>query len=566
MFDIKNTVAESLEGLAGELNKEQIYEMLEYPSNDAMGDVALPCFKLSKILHKSPAAIASDIAAKFENNGSIDKVEAVSGYLNFFLDKNSFTGDVIKIVLNENEKYGSSDIGRGENIVIDFSAPNIAKPFHVGHLRSTVIGNSLYKIFNFMGYKSIGINHLGDWGTQFGKLICAYKKWGNKEKVEDGQINELMKLYVKFHTEAETDPSLDDEARAWFTKMENGDKEALSLWEWFKEISLKEFQKVYEILEVSFDSYAGESFYNDMMKNTVSELDEKGLLEESEDAQIVNLDLYGYPPCLILKKDGSSLYATRDLTAAIYRKKKYNFKKCIYVTGAAQYLHFNQWFKVIEIMGYEWASDLIHVPFGLVSIQGEKLSSRKGKVILLEDILSEAIKKTTEIIEQKNPDMENKEEVAKQIGVGAVIFGDLSNNRIKDISFSWDELLNFDGETGPDVQYSHARTCSLLSKANQEVESDFRSDLLDSKEEYKLAKTIYEFPGKVEEAMKELEPSVITRYLVSLAQDFNRFYHEQSILVEDPELKKARLAIVKATEIVLSNGLSLLGIHAPKRV
>ncbi len=566
MFDIKNTVAESLEGLAGELNKEQIYEMLEYPSNDAMGDVALPCFKLSKILHKSPAAIASDIAAKFENNGSIDKVEAVSGYLNFFLDKNSFTGDVIKIVLNENEKYGSSDIGRGENIVIDFSAPNIAKPFHVGHLRSTVIGNSLYKIFNFMGYKSIGINHLGDWGTQFGKLICAYKKWGNKEKVEDGQINELMKLYVKFHTEAETDPSLDDEARAWFTKMENGDKEALSLWEWFKEISLKEFQKVYEILEVSFDSYAGESFYNDMMKNTVSELDEKGLLEESEDAQIVNLDLYGYPPCLILKKDGSSLYATRDLTAAIYRKKKYNFKKCIYVTGAAQYLHFNQWFKVIEIMGYEWASDLIHVPFGLVSIQGEKLSSRKGKVILLEDILSEAIKKTTEIIEQKNPDMENKEEVAKQIGVGAVIFGDLSNNRIKDISFSWDELLNFDGETGPYVQYSHARTCSLLSKANQEVESDFRSDLLDSKEEYKLAKTIYEFPGKVEEAMKELEPSVITRYLVSLAQDFNRFYHEQSILVEDPELKKARLAIVKATEIVLSNGLSLLGIHAPKRV
>ncbi|MFA6308579.1 MAG: arginine--tRNA ligase [Clostridia bacterium] len=566
MFDIKNIVAESLVGHIGDLNKQQIYEMLECPPNYEMGDVALPCFKLSKVMRQSPDNIAKNLAEKLPAITSVDKIEAVSGYLNFFLNKKEFTEKLLNTVLRGGEKFGSANIGNGKSIVIDFSAPNIAKPFHIGHLRSTVIGNSLYKIHRFMGYECIGVNHLGDWGTQFGKLIVAYKKWGDKSKIEKGQIKELMDLYVKFHEEAEKDSELDEEARNWFTRMENGDEEALSLWKWFKEISLNEFQKVYDLLEVTFDSYAGESFYNNMMKATVEELEEKGLLIESENAQIVDLEEYGYPPCIILKKDGSSLYATRDLTAAIYRKKKYNFEKCIYVTGAAQTLHFNQWFKVIELMGYKWSKDLIHVPFGLVSIQGEKLSTRKGKVILLEDILSEAIKKTTEIIEAKNPDLADKEEVARQIGVGAVVFGDLSNNRIKDISFSWEELLNFDGETGPYVQYSHARTCSLLSKANREVDLDFRCELVNSKEEYKLVKTIYDFPGKIADAMNELEPSVITRYLVDLAQDFNRFYHEHSILVDDNELKNARLAIVKATGIVLSNGLSLLGIHAPERV
>ena len=566
MIDIKQKVADILSEKIEGLSTEEIYELLEYPPNPDMGDVALPCFKLSRIFRKSPVQIAEDLMNNIQLPDSIEKAEAVSGYLNFFLNKSIFIREVLETIINKGDKYGSRDIGKGKNSVIDYSSPNIAKPFHIGHLRSTVIGNSLYKIFEFMGYNCIGINYLGDWGTQFGKLIVAYKKWGSKEAVENGQIKELMSLYVKFHKEAEENPALEDEARAWFVKMEKGDEEALSLWRWFKDISLKEFNRVYEILGITFDSYAGESFYEDKMQPVIEELKEKGLLKESEGAQIVDLEEYDMPPCMILKKDGSTLYATRDITAAIYRKKTYDFEKCIYVTGVSQSLHFKQWFKVIELMGYDWADQLIHVPFGTVSLGGEKMATREGKVVLLEDILNKAIEKTRAIIEEKSPHLENKDEIARQMGVGAVVFSDLYSNRIKDVSFSWDEILNFDGETGPYVQYTHARACSVLRKADEEVSLDFDSSILSSKEEYQLAKTLYLFPEKVYTAMEELEPSIITRYLVDLAQDFNRFYHEHSILVEDQALRNARLALVQATKITLANGLRLIGLSAPEQV
>ncbi len=566
MLNIKTVIAEGLNSLIESMDMEQIYNMLEIPPNDDMGDVALPCFKLSRTLKKAPAAIAQELSEKFLKPEYIDKAEALSGYLNFFVNKKAFICSVVEDILAGKDRYGSSSYGDGKTVVIDFSAPNIAKPFHVGHLRSTVIGNSLYKIFSFSGYSCVGVNHLGDWGTQFGKLIVAYKRWGDRERVEQGQIKELMSLYVKFHEEAEHNPQLDDEAREWFLKMEQGDSEALSLWQWFKDISLEEFQRVYDVLGVSFDSYAGESFYNDKMQAVIDELREKELLKESQGAQIVDLEQYGMPPCIILKKDGSTLYATRDITAAIYRKNSYDFEKCIYVTGAAQSLHFQQWFKVMELMGYSWSGNLVHVPFGIVSLGGEKLSTRKGKVVLLEEILSEAIRKTTEVIEAKNPGLKDKEKVARQIGVGAVIFSDLSSNRIKDVSFSWEEVLNFDGETGPYVQYTHARTCSLIKKSGMELIGSFDAGLLVTKEEYRLVKTLYSFPGIVAQAMEELEPSIVTRYLVDLAQHFNRFYHELPVLVEDRELQAARLALVAASGITIANGLRLIGLAAPERV
>lgn len=566
MFDAKLEVSKLLSPYIANMEVQQIYEMLEVPPNSEMGDLALPCFKLSKVMRKSPVQIAQDLAAVIPLGNVIDRIDALSGYLNIFLDKSIFINKILSWVLSAKESYGSSEMGKGKNIVVDFSSPNIAKPFHIGHLRSTAIGNSLYKIFEFSGYNCIGINHLGDWGTQFGKLIVAYKKWGNEDKVKTGLIKELVSLYVKFHEEVEKDPSLDDEARAWFVRLEQGDKEALSLWRWFIDISLEEYQKVYELLDVKFDSYNGEAFYNDKMASIIDELREKKLLEESQGALIVNLDEEGMPPCLILKTDGSTLYATRDITAAIYRKNTYNFEKCIYVTGVSQSLHFQQWFKVIEKMGYDWHKDLHHVPFGTVSIGGEKLATRTGNVILLEDILSEAMKKTLEIIDAKNPDLEDKYEIARQMGVGAVIFSDLSSNRIKDVSFSWEEILNFDGETGPYVQYTHARACSLIRKSKSDVTSEFDSNLISNKEEFQLTKTLAAFPDKVKMALEELEPSILTRYLVDVAQDFNRFYHEHSILVEDAALRNARLALVTATKTTLANGLALIGLHAPEKV
>ncbi len=565
MFDIKNEVAKILYA-ATNLKIDDIYKALEFPPESNMGDVALPCFKLSKIMRKPPAKIAQDLLDELPQNEFIEKAEAVSGYLNIFINRSLFIKQVLGKILDSRERYGSSDIGSGKTVVIDYSAPNIAKPFHIGHLRSTVIGGALYKIHNFMGYNCVGVNHLGDWGTQFGKLIVAYQKWGDKEAVEQNQISELMRLYVKFHEEVENDPSLEDEAREWFTKMERGNEEALKLWRWFSDISLKEFERVYDMLKVTFDSYAGESFYEDKMQPVIEELKEKSLLEESQGAMIVNLDKYDMPPCLILKKDGSTLYATRDITAAIYRKNTYDFEKCIYVTAAAQSLHFKQWFKVVELMGYNWAEKLKHVTFGLVSMQGEKLATRKGNVILLEELLNQAISKTMKIMEDKNPDLPGKDKIAREVGVGAVIFNDLSNNRIKDISFSWEEALNFDGETGPYVQYTHARACSVLAKAEGFNKENINEELLNGEYEYRLIKTLYLFPFKVKLAMDELEPSIVTRYLIDLAQDFNRFYHNNSILVEDSDIRNARLALVQSVKYTLSNGLRLIGLSTPERV
>lgn len=552
---------------AADMEIDEVLGMIEVPANKEMGDYAFPCFKLAKKFRKAPNLIAADICGKLEGSDSFTKIECVAAYINFFTDKSSYAKTVIESVNNAGAKYGESSEGEGKTIVIDYSSPNIAKPFHVGHLRSTVIGSALYNIFEKLGYKCVGINHLGDWGTQFGKLIEAYKLWGSKEAVEEKGISELTRIYVKFHEEAEKDDSLNDRARAWFVKMQDGDEEAISLWKWFYDISIKEFERVYEKLGVKFDYYTGESFYNDKMDAVVEELKAKNLLAESNGAMIVDLEDAKMPPCLILRTDGGTLYATRDITAALYRKKTYDFDKCIYVTAIDQNLHFAQWFKVIEKMGYDWSKDLVHVPFGLVSLEDGKLSTRKGKVVLMEDLLNEAVKKTTGIIDEKNPDLPNKEEVAKQVGIGAVIFDDLYNGRIKDIVFSWDRMLNFDGETGPYVQYTHARACSVLKKAGYDKKAEnIDYSVLTDDAAADVCKTIALFNDKIKEAANRYEPSVIARYLVDVAQSFNKFYHDNIILADDENVKNARLALVDAVRTVIKSGLAILGIDAPEQM
>ena len=571
MKDFKLEVAKLLNNKVNELSVDEIYSMIEVPSNSEMGDYAFPCFKLAKVLRKAPPMIAKEIAFSLEKVNFIDKVENVNAYINFFLNKAIYVKEVLEAVLEEKENYGIEINKDKGNIVIDYSSPNIAKPFHVGHLRSTVIGNSLYQLYSALGYNCIGINHLGDWGTQFGKLIVAYKKYSSQQKVEEEGISELLRIYVLFHDEAKIHPEMDQEARDYFTKMEKGDEEALALWSWFKEVSLKEFERVYKMLGVKFDSYNGEAFYNDKMAAVISELEDKGLIEVDEGAKLVRLEEENMAPCLITKKDGSSLYATRDITAAEYRKKTYDFKKCIYVTAVQQNLHFAQWFKVIEKMGYEWAKDLVHVSFGMVSMEGgEKLSTRNGNVIFLEDILKEAVEKTKKIIEEKNPNLENKDEVASQVGIGAVIFDDMYNNIIKDIQFSWDRVLDFQGETGPYVQYTHARACSLLKKAGLSLDSlpDFNIDEATISDDVVLtvAKELASFKNVIKLAANNYEPSYIARYAVDLAQAFNKFYNECPILVDDEKVKLSRLAVVAATKFTLKNALALLGIMAPEQM
>jgi len=564
-MDFKSVIAEKISPLAG-LSQAEVLEMIEIPPNPEMGDYAFPCFKLAKQMRKSPQMIAADIAEKLERPDFLNQVVPVGGYVNFFIDKAIFAEEVLEAIRREGERYGSSREGEGKTICIDYSSINIAKPFHIGHLSSTAIGNSLYKIYEFLGYKCVGINHLGDWGTQFGKLIVAYKKWGDKQKVEEESINGLLQLYVKFHEEAEKDPSLEDEGRLWFKKIEDGDEEALSIFNWFKEITLKEVQKVYDLLGVHFDSYAGESFYNDKTDRVVEELRQKGLLKESQGAYVVDLEEYNLPPCLILKSDGATLYATRDIAAALYRKGTYNFHKCLYVVAYEQNLHFQQWFKVIELMGYDWAKDLVHVAFGMVSMEDGALSTRKGKVVFLEDVLHRAVEKTLKLIEEKSPDLENKEEVAKKVGIGAVIFNDLSNNRIKDIVFSWDRMLNFDGETGPYVQYTHARSCSVLARAKVDLAGEVDYEHLTDREAQETIRLLDQFPEVVREACHRNEPSLITRHIVDIAQAFNKFYYEHRILDEDPSIQKARLVLVDAVRMVIKTGLGLLGIEAPERM
>ena len=559
--EIAAAIAQSLE-----IDVNEVLGAIEIPPNKDMGDYAYPCFRLAKTLRKAPPLIAAELAEKVQLPSFVKETKVIGAYLNFFTEKSVFAKEIITKVFEEKENYGKSTVGAGKNIVIDYSSPNIAKPFHVGHLRSTVIGNAIYKIHEFLGYNCVGVNHLGDWGTQFGKLITAYKLWGDAEKVEKDGISELMRIYVLFHDEAEKDPSLEDTARSWFVKMQDGDEEALTLWKWFKDISLKEFERVYNTLGVSFDSYAGESFYNDKMAAVVDELKEKELLIESNGAMIVDLEADKMPPCLIIRTDGGTLYATRDITAAIYRKNTYDFEKCIYITAIDQILHFSQWFKVIEKMGYDWNKQLVHVPFGLVSLESGKLSTRKGNVVLMEDLLNEAVKKTAAIIEEKNPDLPNKEEVAKQVGIGAVIFDDLYNGRIKDIVFSWEKMLSFEGETGPYVQYTNARACSVLRKAGDEVTCDIDFSVLTDDVTVEVIKLLASFNEKVQEAADKYEPSVVSRYVVDLAQAFNKFYHDNPILSADEKTRKARLAVVKAVSSVLTSGLALLGVQAPEQM
>ncbi|OCT13460.1 arginine--tRNA ligase [Paenibacillus pectinilyticus] len=571
-MNYKQHIASKIATLLTGFEAQEIAALMEYPSDPEKGDLSLPCFRLSKPLRKSPQLIADELKFALQDE-EIDYSESVAGYLNIFLKKERFAKTLVSEILTTGDRYGSQEIGQGSTVVIDFSSPNIAKPFHVAHLRSTVIGNALYQIHAFLGYKCVGINHLGDWGTQFGRLIVAYQLWGNEEAVTKGAIDELLHLYVKFHEEAEQDPTLEDQARAWFTKMEQGDESALTLWRWFVEISIAEFQKIYKLLGVQFDAFTGESFYNDKMEPIIEELKSKQLLEEDEGAWLVRLDDYGMAPALMLKKDGSSLYHTRDLTAAMYRAETYDFAKAIYVTDYAQNLHFQQWFKVVELMGYEWADKLEHVAFGRVSIEGASLSTRKGNVIKLEDLLQQAIQKTLEIIEARNPDLVDKKQAAEQVGVGAVIFNDLSSNRIKDIDFSWDSALNFEGETGPYVQYTYARTCSVWSKAlatygplNLANEHDLEWTHLASTEAIEVLKQLYLFIERVEQAMLKLEPSVIARYLIDLAQAFNRFYHACYILLEEKQIREARLALVSCVQTTLRNGLKLIGLQAPDEI
>lgn len=546
------------------LSADEIAGLLELPPDSAMGDYAFPCFKLARSLRKAPPMIAGELV-KVINADFLSRVEAVGGYLNFFIDKALYASSVIGEVLDKGEKYGSSDMGAGKTICIDYSSINIAKRFHIGHLSTTALGNALYKIYSFLGYKCVGINHLGDWGTQFGKMIAAYKHWGSREMVEQGGVQALSDLYVKFHAEAEKDPALEDEGRAWFKKIETGDEEAISIWQWFKDLTLKDANRVYDMLGVKFDSYAGEAFYMDKMGPVIEELREKKLLKESDGAYVVDLEEYGMPPCLIIKSDGATLYTTRDLAAAFYRKKTYDFTKCLYVVAYQQSLHFRQLFKVIELMGHEWAKDMEHVEFGMVSYEGQALSTRHGHVIYLEDLLNRSIEKARAIIDEKSPNLEDKDGVARKVGIGAVVFFALSAGRIKDIDFWWDRALNFEGETGPYVQYTYARCCSVLGKAPANLpDADYST--LDDAEAQDIVRLLEQFPKLVKEAAQRNEPSLITRYTVDLAQAYNKFYYEHRILDCEPATSAARIAITKAVRNVIGTGLTLIGVEPTEKM
>ena len=546
------------------LSADEIAGLLELPPDSAMGDYAFPCFKLARSLRKAPPMIAGELV-KVINADFLSRVEAVGGYLNFFIDKALYASSVIGEVLDKGEKYGSSDMGAGKTICIDYSSINIAKRFHIGHLSTTALGNALYKIYSFLGYKCVGINHLGDWGTQFGKMIAAYKHWGSREMVEQGGVQALSDLYVKFHAEAEKDPALDDEGRAWFKKIETGDEEAISIWQWFKDLTLKDANRVYDMLGVKFDSYAGEAFYMDKMGPVIEELREKKLLKESDGAYVVDLEEYGMPPCLIIKSDGATLYTTRDLAAAFYRKKTYDFTKCLYVVAYQQSLHFRQLFKVIELMGHEWAKDMEHVEFGMVSYEGQALSTRHGHVIYLEDLLNRSIEKARAIIDEKSPNLDDKDGVARKVGIGAVVFFALSAGRIKDIDFWWDRALNFEGETGPYVQYTYARCCSVLGKAPANLpDADYST--LDDAEAQDIVRLLEQFPKLVKEAAQRNEPSLITRYTVDLAQAYNKFYYEHRILDCEPATSAARIAITKAVRNVIGTGLTLIGVEPTEKM
>ncbi len=560
-MDYKKHIAEKL--VIDGIESEQLASFIEIPPNTEMGDFALPCFKLSKIMRMPPVKIAEQLKDSFSADQYISEVLAVNGYLNFKINRDNFAFDTLNEILSKGDAYGSDTIGDGKTVCIDYSSINIAKPFHIGHLSTTVIGSALCKIFRFLGYKVVGINHLGDYGTQFGKLIVAFKRWSSEEAVKEGRLKELSRIYVKYHDEAKLDPSMDDEARHYFKLIEDGDKESNRLFELFKSITLEEVEKIYKLLNVTFDSYAGESFYNDKMAPVVAELKDKGLIKISDGASIVDLEEYNMPPCLILKSDGSTLYATRDIAAAVYRKNTYDFDKCLYVVAYQQNLHFKQFFKVLELMGKDWAKDMVHVAYGMVSLESGSMSTRAGNVVLLEDVINKTIEKAYKVIEEKNPDLQDKDKIAKAVGTGAVIFGALCNNKIKDIVFSYDRVLSFEGETCPYVQYTVARCNSVIAKcggvgeyANPQMNAD----------EYEVISTLAKFKDIVKASAEKYEPSYITRYAIDLATVFNKFYMNCKIACGDINTQNFRLAITDATRITLKNALTLLGIETVEKM
>lgn len=572
MFEFKSEIAKIIGKVITEVEKKEIENMIEVPQEKAMGDYAFPCFRLAKIMRKAPNLIAQEISKQIEGEEIFDKVEPVNAYVNMFVSKSKMSEETIGEILRAGDKYGETGIGCGKKIIVEYSSPNIAKPFHIGHIRSTVIGNSIANIYEKMGYDVVRINHLGDYGTQFGKIICAYRHWGNKEDVEKAPIKTLLGYYTRFHEESEENPALIDEARTIFVKLEQGNKEEVELWKWFREESLKEFTEVYDMLGIKFDSYKGESFYSDKMDRFVEELEEKHLLKQSQGASVVDLEEYNLGTALIKKSDGSTLYITRDIAAAVYRKETYDFYKNIYVVASQQNLHFQQWIKIIELLGYDWAKSCVHVPFGMVSLEDGTMSTRKGRVVFLKDVLTKAVEKTESIIKEKNSELENIEKVASQVGIGAVVFQELSANRIKDYVFSWDKVLNFDGETGPYVQYTHARCASLIRRANVKEEEIISGHQLNlgmlssSDTAFELIKLLYAFPDVIESACEKYEPSIITRHLIDIARAFNKFYHDEHILVEDENERKSKLALVMSTKTVIKTALKLLGIEAPEKM
>ena len=565
MLDYKKLIASKIKAPP---ETAELLSMITETADDSFGDYAFPCFRLARVMHMSPAQIAEKLCAETELDEHIVKVQAVNGYLNFFVNRSELIREVISDVFAARGKYGNSDMGCGKTVCIDYSSVNICKSFHIGHLSTTAIGSALYKIYSALGYKVVGINHLGDYGTQFGKMIVAFKLWGDRKTAEREGVGELQRLYVKFHQEEPSHPELTEQAREWFARIEKGDPEALELFEFFKRITLDEVKTVYDRLNVKFDSWNGESFFNDKMDAPLQMLRDKGLITESQGAQIVDLTDYGMPPCLLVKSDGSSLYATRDIAAAIWRKREYDFDKCLYVVAYQQNLHFKQFFKVLELAGLDWAKDLVHVAFGMVSLEDGAMSTRKGNVVLLKDVIDKSVAKAKEIISQKNPDLADRDKVAEQVGVGAVLFSALENSRIKDIVFSYDRVLNFDGETSPYLQYTYARCNSILEKAgdykSSKIPGDYR--VLDDPETLRLIKLIGSFPQAVKDAAAKYEPSVISALLIDIAQAFNRFYIEHRVLSDDLTEQNARLQVVEVTASVLKRGLALLGIEAPDKM
>lgn len=570
MNSLKKSVAKEISKIVLNMTENEIYQSLEVPKNKEWGDYAFACFKLAKEYKKAPNLIARDIADKLKlscEESNFESFSPMGGYVNIKLSSASFAQEVIENFKLQGGDYGYSDEGKNKTVIVEYSSTNIAKPFHIGHLRSTVIGNSLNRIYKFRGYNTVAINHLGDYGTQFGKLIVAYHLWGDKEKIEANPIKELLNIYVKFHDEAKDNPRLEDDARAVFKRLEDGDEEITMLWQWIKDVSLLEFKRVYDMLGVEFDSWNGEAFYSDKMGIVLNTLREKNVVEKSQGAEIVNLSEYGMPPALITKSDGTTIYMTRDLAAAIYRKNTYHFHKNLYVVAYQQDLHFKQWFKVLELMGFEWSKDCEHVNFGMISLPEGALKTRTGNVVFLEDVLNNAIEKVKQVIEEKNPTLENKEEVAKQVGIGAIIFQDLFNLRIKDYVFDWKKALTFEGESGPYVQYTHARACTLIKKSGIAPTLNVNTSLLCDEASVDLAKVLMNFSDAVDEALVLNEPSKITRYSVLLAQAFNKFYQENQInSLEDLELKRSRIALVYVTKEVIKKALYLIGIEAPDQM